>query len=62
LLSAEGILVGIQRCTIESALADPFAYQAAIEIVVKITSDPSILGMANLSERKLVQPGILLRA
>jgi len=46
LLSAESITVGIQRSLIELAEHDPATYEAALEIIVEVASDPSILGMA----------------
>ncbi len=47
LLSAEGIVVDIQRAMSELAEEDPETYQAAFDLLLATASDPSILGMAS---------------
>ena len=47
LLSAEGIAVNSQHALSELASSDPAAYQTALDIIIQIAGDPSILGMAN---------------
>jgi SAM-dependent methyltransferase len=47
LLSAEGIVVDIQRALSELAEDDLETYQAAFDLVLRTASDPSILGMAS---------------
>lgn len=47
LLSAEGIVVDIQRTMSELAEDDPETYQAAFDLVLRTASAPSILGMAS---------------
>jgi S-adenosylmethionine-dependent methyltransferase len=47
LLSAEGIVVDIQRAISELAEDDPATYQAAFDLLLRTASDPSILGMAS---------------
>jgi S-adenosylmethionine-dependent methyltransferase len=47
LLSAESIVVDIQRAISELAEDDPETYQAAFDLVLRSASDPSILGMAS---------------
>jgi S-adenosylmethionine-dependent methyltransferase len=47
LLSAEGIVVDIQRALSELAEDDPETYQAAFNLVLDTASAPSILGMAS---------------
>jgi SAM-dependent methyltransferase len=47
LLAAEGIVVDIQRALFECASDDPGIYQAALEVIMRTASDPSILGMAS---------------
>jgi hypothetical protein len=39
-------VINIQRALFELAEADPAAYQAALDVVIRTASDPSILGMA----------------
>lgn len=46
LLAAEGITVGMQRALVDLAENDPRTYRAALEVIVRTASDPSILGMA----------------
>lgn len=46
LLSTESVIADIQRALFELATSDPVAYQAAFDIIVRVASDPSILGMA----------------
>ena len=47
LLATEGIAVNNQRALSELATTDPTAYQAALNVIIRTASDPSILGMAN---------------
>jgi S-adenosylmethionine-dependent methyltransferase len=47
LLSAEGLVVDIQRALSELAEDDPETHQAAFDLVLRTASDPSILGMAS---------------
>lgn len=46
LLGTESVIADIQRALFELATSDPVAYQAAFDIIVRVASDPSILGMA----------------
>ena len=46
LLGTESVIADIQRALFELATSDPVAYQAAFAIIVRVASDPSILGMA----------------
>jgi ubiquinone/menaquinone biosynthesis C-methylase UbiE len=46
LLDTESVIADIQRALFELATSDPVAYQAAFDIIVRVASDPSILGMA----------------
>jgi hypothetical protein len=47
LLAAEGIIVDLQRALSECASEDPTIYQAALDVILRTASDPSILGMAS---------------
>ena len=46
LLGTESVIADIQRALFELATSDPVAYQAAFDIIVRVASDPSILGVA----------------
>ena len=46
LLAAEGIAVNSQRALSELSTSDPATYQAALDVIIRTASDPSILGMA----------------
>ena len=46
LLAAEGIAVNSQTALSELAASDPTVYQAALDVIIRTSSDSSILGMA----------------
>ena len=46
LLAAEGIAASSHPALSELAASDPTAYQAALDVIIRTSSDPSILGMA----------------
>ena len=46
LYAAQGIAVGIQRSLHELAENDPETYKAALDLIVRTSDNPSILGMA----------------
>ena len=46
LLAAEGIAASSQTALSELAASDPTAYQAALDVIMRTSSDSSILGMA----------------
>lgn len=47
LLAAEGITAGLGGALAELAAADPAAYAATLDAVIRTAGDPSILGMSN---------------
>lgn len=47
LLSAQGIVPDLQRQLSELAERNPVGYRAALDVIIRTASDPSILGMAN---------------
>ena len=46
LLAAEGIAANCKVALPELAASDPSGYQAALDVIIRTASDPSILGMA----------------
>ena len=46
LLAAEGIAVNSQAALSELAASDPTVYQAVLDVIIRTSSDSSILGMA----------------
>ena len=46
LLAAEGIAASSQPALSELAASDPTAHQAALDVIIRTSSDPSILGMS----------------
>ena len=47
LLASEGIVPDLQGALAELGTQDPPTYQAALNIIIRTASDPSILGLAN---------------